>query len=90
MEETFEACGHVLEALSWARIELDEVADGVPDTMRQFGLSSNDAVHAATTEYTGAEAIVTTDSDFGVLPAQRWRILTSPSLLAACRRKRPC
>ena len=43
--------------------------------------ASVSAVRAATNEYTGAEAIVTTDTDFGVLPAKRWRILTSRSLL---------
>jgi predicted nucleic acid-binding protein len=79
----------VLDALSWARIELHEVADAFPALMRDFGLSSNDAVHVATAEDTGAEAIVTTDTDFGVLPSSRLRVLTSSSLVASCRNKRP-
>ena len=89
MREAFDAWAEVLDAVNWGRIELDEVGDAFPDLMRDFGLSSNDAVHAATVEYTGAEAIVTIDNDFGAIPADRLTILTSHSLVAQCQDRRP-
>lgn len=88
MEEAFEAWNEVLDAVNWARIELHEVAEAVPSLMRDFGLSSNDAVHAATTEFAGAAALVTTDSDFAAVPADRLVLLTPASLVGATRRKR--
>ena len=88
LEETTEAWSTVLEAMNWGRIELEEVVELVPDLMKTFGLSSNDAVHAATVSYTGTSILVTTDSDFAVVADDQLTLLTSSSLVASCRRKR--
>lgn len=51
--------------------------------MHDWGLGSYDAVHAATTTYTGA-AIVTLDT--GAVPADQLTIYIDHSRLTACRR----
>jgi predicted nucleic acid-binding protein len=48
-------------------VEVDEVADAVPDLMRAYGLQSYDAVHAATLLASGVTDMVTRDAGFAVL-----------------------
>jgi predicted nucleic acid-binding protein len=57
----------LLEELAWDCVELDEVADAVPDLMRAYGLQSYDAVHAATLVTSGVTDMVTRDAGFAVL-----------------------
>lgn len=51
-------------------------------------VSAIDAVHAATAIAAGAEAIVTTDTGFALLPAALLSIYTDRSPVGACRRVR--
>jgi predicted nucleic acid-binding protein len=69
-------------------IELQEIAGEVPRAMRNWGLASYDAVHAATARYVSADGIVTTDAGFGSVPAALLRIYTDESRLRGCRRRR--
>ena len=57
--------------------------------MTDYGLASYDAVHAATAIAAGADAIVTLDTGFALLPARLMPIFTDRSRLAASRAKRP-
>jgi len=57
--------------------------------MTDYGLSSYDAVHAATAVAASSEAIVTLDTGFALLPSAELAIYTDRSRLAACRTKRP-
>jgi predicted nucleic acid-binding protein len=77
----------ILANFTWARVEVQEVADEVPALMRR-GLGSYDAVHAATALKLGVGHLVTTDSGFGLVREPDLTIVTDQSLLAACRRHR--
>lgn len=57
--------------------------------MREYGLASYDAAHAASAITAGAEAIVTIDTGFAFLPASLLTIYTDRSRLASCRAERP-
>jgi predicted nucleic acid-binding protein len=57
--------------------------------MAGYGLASYDAIHAASAVAAGAEAIVTLDTGFALLPASLLTIYTDRSRLASCRTKRP-
>ena len=57
--------------------------------MTDYGLASYDSVHAASAIVTGAEAMITTDTGFALLPSSLLAIYTDRSRLASCRRKRP-
>lgn len=78
-----------LDRNRWRRIELGDVADDIHDVMFATGLSSYDAVHAASAIAADCDAIATLDSDFGRLPAtQVPTIITAPRRLARTRRLR--
>lgn len=78
-----------LDRVTWQRIELEVVTDAVHEVMFGTGLSSYDAVHAATAIAADCDAIATLDSDFGRLPAaQVGTIITTPHRLARTRRLR--
>lgn len=49
-------------------VELHEVVDLVLAAMRNWGLASYDAAHAATTQFVQADGLVTTDAGFGSVP----------------------
>jgi predicted nucleic acid-binding protein len=57
--------------------------------MADYGLAFYDAVHAATAVAAGAEAVVTTDVGFALIPASLLAIYTDRSRVGACRRNRP-
>jgi predicted nucleic acid-binding protein len=57
----------LLTTLDWQCVELDEVADAVPDLMHAYGLQSYDAVHAATLLASGVTDLVSRDAGFAVL-----------------------
>jgi len=70
-------------------VPLGRVARAAAVLMTDHGLASYDAVHAASAVAAGAEAMVTTDTGFALLPSRLLQIYTDRSRLAACRRKRP-
>lgn len=82
------AWADLLSTVPHLRVELHEVADAVPAAMRNWGLASYDAVHAATTQYVQADGLVTTDAGFGSVPANQMRIYTDSSRVRSCRRRR--
>lgn len=82
------AWGAFLESVTWAAIELGEVAERVPELMYRYGLGSYDAVHAATWELTGAEALVAKDAHFGNLPESFGWLYVDSSRLRSCRLRR--
>jgi len=57
--------------------------------MADYGIASYDAVHAASAIAAGAEAIVTLDTGFALLPANQLMMYTDRSRLTSCRPKRP-
>jgi predicted nucleic acid-binding protein len=77
--------GEILGFLDWQRVELREVADAVPDLMRNYGLQSYDAVHAATLLASGVHDLVTRDAGFAVLLPEDATIHTTTPRLASTR-----
>jgi|SRR5450759_1356179 predicted nucleic acid-binding protein len=69
-------------------IEVGEVAGQVPELMRQCGMRSHDAVHAATAILTETSLIATTDSGFATLPEDVLQIVTDPNRVPHMRRRR--
>lgn len=57
--------------------------------MTSYGIASYDAAHAASAIAADAEAIVTLDTGFALLPASVLTVYTDRSRLASCRKKRP-
>jgi predicted nucleic acid-binding protein len=78
----------LLDALDWQCIELDEVADAVPDLMRAYGLQSYDAVHAATLLASGVTDMVTRDAGFAVLMPEDATLHTTRRRLSRTRARR--
>jgi predicted nucleic acid-binding protein len=79
----------LLSSLDRISIPLGRVGPAAAALMTDYGLASYDAVHAATAVAAGAEAIVTLDTGFALLPARLLPIYTDRSRLASCRTKRP-
>jgi predicted nucleic acid-binding protein len=88
MDETRAAWKEVLTAFAYVRLELDEVADEVPDLMRQFGLASYDAVHVASALYADVGVMVTRDATFALVPSSVLVLFTDSSRVAVCRSRR--
>jgi hypothetical protein len=57
--------------------------------MTSYGLASYDAIHAASAIAADADAIVTIDTGFALLPPSLLTVYTDRSRLASCRSKRP-
>lgn len=53
--------------------------------MGAAGLSSYDAIHAATAEYVGSRTLVTTDIAFASVPPRRLALYTSANRVGRCR-----
>lgn len=68
-EELLGRWADLLESVPHACIELHEVSADVLGLMRQYGLASYDAAHAATAMYVRA-GLVTTDAGFGAVSAR--------------------
>ncbi len=79
----------LLESLPHISIPLDQVADSAVQIMTKYGLASYDAIHAATTIAADADAMVTTDTGFALMPASLLTVYTDQSRLAFCRKNRP-
>ncbi len=74
----------LLDGVDVVIVEPGEVTDRVDDLVT-YGLSSYDAVHAATAQMVGTNLIVTTDTDFARVPAAELAVVTAPDLVARCR-----
>jgi predicted nucleic acid-binding protein len=72
-------------AAAHVSIPIGPVTDDALHLMGCCGLASYDAVHAASAIAGGAEAIVTTDTGFALLPASMLAIYTDRSRVAVCR-----
>lgn len=78
----------LLDDLTWERVEIEEVADAVPDLMRAYGLQSYDAVHAATLLRSGVTDMVTRDAGFAVLMPEDATLHTTRRRLGRTRARR--
>ena len=78
----------LLNTSATVAIEVGDVVDQVPELMRQCGMRSHDAVHAATAILTQTSLIATTDSGFATLPESTLRIVTDPYRVNSMRRRR--
>jgi predicted nucleic acid-binding protein len=70
-------------------VPVGDTAGAARSLMADYGLASYDAVHAASAAAAGAEAIVTLDTGFALLPQSLLTIYTDRSRLVSCRSKRP-
>jgi predicted nucleic acid-binding protein len=79
----------LLGTLRHISIPLGDTASTAATFMTDYGLASYDAVHAASAVTAGANAIVTLDTGFALLPSSLLTVYTDRSRLASCRGKRP-
>lgn len=79
----------LLSSATHVSVPVARVAPAAAVLMTDYGLASYDSVHAASAVVTGAEAMITTDTGFALLPSSLLAIYTDRSRLASCRRKRP-
>ena len=80
-----EAWTSVLRALNHGVVELDEVVDDVPRLMATYGLSSYDAVHAATAVRLGVRSLITIDTGFAAVPASELELYVASRQVSRCR-----
>jgi predicted nucleic acid-binding protein len=78
----------LLGTLDWRCVEVDDVADAVPDLMRNYGLQSYDAVHAATLLASGVTDMVSRDAGFAVLLPEDATLHTTRRRLGRTRARR--
>ncbi len=88
LNHTLSRYDEMLGSLPHISVRLGQVPTSAPGFMIDHGLASYDAVHAASAIAAGAEAIVTLDTGFALLPASLLTIHTDRSRLASCRQKR--
>lgn len=69
-------------------VPLADTASVARSFMTDYGIASYDAAHAASAIAAEAEAIVTLDTGFALLPASLLTVYTDRSRLASCRQKR--
>jgi predicted nucleic acid-binding protein len=87
-EEIDTAWHDVLSMLDWVvAVDLAEVQERVPSVMRH-GLTSYDAVHAATAEYVDVRSFVTLDYHFAAVPENDLQLWVSASRVRPCRERR--
>lgn len=82
-----EAWDTVLNALDWVDTELVEVGPWVGEMMG-YGLSSYDAVHAATAAYVDVRPFVTLDYHFSCVPQRYLELYVPTNRVAPCRKRR--
>jgi predicted nucleic acid-binding protein len=86
-EEVETGWHEVLAALDAVSVDLGEVAAWVPQMMAR-GVSSYDAVHAATAIYVGVRPLVTLDYHFSLVPEATLELLVPRNRVRACRDQR--
>ena len=79
----------MLGSLTHISIPLGDITTVAATFMTEYGIASYDAAHAASAIAAGAEAIVTIDTAFALLPSSLLTVYTDRSRLASCRSKRP-
>jgi predicted nucleic acid-binding protein len=77
----------VLTALDWVVVELAEVEAWIP-TMMRHGLSSYDAIHAATALYADVRPFVTLDYHFASVPGSQLQLWVPSNRVRPCRERR--
>jgi predicted nucleic acid-binding protein len=73
-----------LSVLVWVAVDLGEIEERVPELM-SYGLSSFDAVHAATAVSAGVRAFVTLDYHFGFVPERELELYVPANRVGPCR-----
>lgn len=89
LNETLERYDKALGSLTHISVPLGDITAAATTFMTDYGIASYDAAHAATAIAVGADAIVTLDTGFALLPASLLSVYTDRSRLASCRGKRP-
>jgi predicted nucleic acid-binding protein len=89
LNDTLERYNTLLSSVDHFPIPLRRVTSPAAVLMIDYGIASYDAVHAASAIAAGAEAIVTLDTGFALLPSAQLAIYTDRSRVASCRQKRP-
>ncbi|MGH2878439.1 MAG: hypothetical protein ACRDK4_02375 [Solirubrobacteraceae bacterium] len=79
----------LLSSIRHISIPLGDISTVATAFMTDYGIASYDAAHAASALAAGAEAIVTIDTGFALLPSSLLMVYTDRSRLASCRSKRP-
>lgn len=87
--EVVERLDELLASLNHVWVPIGRISSASATVMTGYGLASYDAVHAATAVAAAAEAIVTLDTGFALLPQSLLMIYTDRTRLASCRAKRP-
>lgn len=85
LEDTMAAWGEVLNAVTWTRIEVEEVMPDVQQLMKLFGLKSYDAVHVATAWRADVIGVVTLDTDFARTAPDLIELYVPSSKVRGCR-----
>lgn len=86
-EEVETAWRDVLGVIDSAVVDLAEVLAWVPRLMGQ-GLTSYDAIHAATAAYSDARALITLDYHFAFVPERELQLWVPASRVQPCRERR--
>lgn len=84
-QEMLDAWNAALSALNHGIVELDQVVTAVPGVMARYGLSSYDAVHAATAGRLRVRSLVTLDSGFAAVPASELELYVGTRQVSRCR-----
>jgi predicted nucleic acid-binding protein len=85
--EVANAWRDVLTALDWVVVELAEVESWLP-RMMAYGLSSYDAIHAATAAYADVRPFVTLDYHFALVPQSSLQLWVPANRVRPCRQRR--
>jgi predicted nucleic acid-binding protein len=88
LSDTISRYDEMLGTVTHISIRLGQAATPAIGLMTKYGIASYDAAHAASAVAAGAEAIVTLDTGFALLPSSVLTIYTDRSRLASCRSKR--
>jgi len=89
LAEVMTRLDELLSPVDHVAVPVGRIASSAATLMTSYGLASYDAVHASTAIAADAEAIVTLDTGFALLPQSLLAIYTDRSRLASCRAKRP-
>lgn len=89
LNDTISRYETLLVSIDHFPVPLGDTASAARSLMTSYGLASYDAVHAASAIAADADAIVTIDTGFALLPPSLLTVYTDRSRLASCRSKRP-
>lgn len=87
-DEVMGAWREILDVIPYVRVELQEVDYLAPHLITHYGLSSFDAVHAATALHVGVPDFVTTDAGFRRVPQTYLSLWVDSSRVPICRGER--